>query len=292
MKYLLFKKLYAKQELQHKIEDYKEKYEQFQAKNDYPSIASACYNLGRLYEILGDREKSQLYYQKVVDEWNIHPHKIADHLCVNALRALNSPKKALDVVLMNPKKWMLSLLANLYEEMGRKKEAQLIYAGLSHYSYQLSEVRYSFWRPHYLQKGVDFCKKAGLSERARIYSQRAVEAWEEMRDNMRKSLRPIEEAWLYEEIGYIFEKNEKLKMAIEYFREAEAKYKHVYTKGPASAATHHATCDWDDYLGFFVHQIPDFRLIYFHSDSPEENDYRRMKYRILNVRECMKETAD
>ena len=104
MKYLLFKKLYAKQELQHKIEDYKEKYEQFQAKNDYPSIASACYNLGRLYEILGDREKSQLYYQKVVDEWNIHPHKIADHLCVNALRALNSPKKSFRCGSYEPKK--------------------------------------------------------------------------------------------------------------------------------------------------------------------------------------------
>jgi len=283
----LFKKLYTNQELQHKIEDYIEKYKQVRTENDYRSAASVCYDLGRLYEILKDKEKSRFYYQKVVDEWNAHPDKVTDHLCVSALRALNKPKKALEVVFLHPQKWMLVVLALLYEERGRKKEAQLIYAGLSYYSYQLSEVRYSFWRPHYLQEASDIWTRIESPDYALKYNQKAVAAWEEIKDNIQRSLALIEEAWLYEEVGYIYEKAGEFETAMDFYQKAQSKYQKAYTKEPTAVGAHQIDGDWNRYFKFFIYQIPDFGFIHFRCEHPGDNDYRRIKYRILNLEEQM-----
>ena len=104
-----------------------------------------------------------------------------------------------------------------------------------------------------------------------------------MKDNIERSLHPIEEAWLYEEVGYIYEKAGNLRTALEYYREAESKYKQAYIEDADSTEANQLDGDWDDYWGFFVHQIPDFRLIYFCLDGSEENDYRRIKCRILSL---------
>lgn len=283
MKNPIARKLYTQKELKHKIEQHIRELKRSQSEKDFQSTLSVCYDIGCLYEILEDEEKSRYYYQKTADEWNSHLDKIPSHICVNALEALGRHEEALEVILAHPGNWNPRALAYSYEKLGRKKEAVLIYAGLSYCSYKLSEAYYRFWQPHYLQEGADLCEKAGLTERARIYNQRAVEAWEKMKDNIERSLHPIEEAWLYEEVGYIYEKAGNLRTALEYYREAESKYKQAYIEDADSTEANQLDGDWDDYWGFFVHQIPDFRLIYFCLDGSEENDYRRIKCRILSL---------
>jgi len=86
----------------------------------------------------------------------------------------------------------------------------------------------------------------------------------------------------------IYEKAGEFDTALEYYKRAEVKYEQAYTEDITSTEVNQVDGDWDDYWGFFVNQIPDFRLIYFRSDGPEENDYRRIKYRILNLKEQMK----
>lgn len=103
-----------------------------------------------------------------------------------------------------------------------------------------------------------------------------------MKDNIERDLELNEEAWLYKEAGYIYEKASNFKTARNYYRKAESTYEDAYIEDPATA-THQIDGDWNYYSGFFVQQIPDFRLIHFRSDGPEENDYRRIKYRILNL---------
>jgi tetratricopeptide (TPR) repeat protein len=263
------------------------KYEQFKTENSYASMISECYDIARLFELLEEKEKSRYHYQKIVDEWILHREEVPDALCVNALKALDKPEEALRVVLIHPRSWRPFVLADLYEKMGKIEEAHLIYAGISHCSYELSEAYCSFWQPHYLQEAADLCEMGKDLKRSTIYNQKAVKAWEKMKNRIEKHLEPIEEAWLYEEVGYIYQKTGSFEMAVDYYKAGEVQYKVAYTEDAISTRTNQIDGDWNDYLRFFAKQVPDFRLIYFRSDGSEENDYRRIKYRILNLRETM-----
>lgn len=288
MKNDIIKKLYTKKELEYKIDQYKEKLRKFKAKKDYQIIAPIYYDLGCLYEILKKEEASKDCYQKIVDKWNAYPDEVPYHICVNALELLERPYEALQIVLTYPRNWNLRTLAHFYEQLGRKKEAILLFAGLSYYFYKLSEAYYPFWQPHYLQEGADLCERAGLFERSRIYTQGAVVSWDQMKNNIGKPLHFIEKAWLYEEIGYIYERFGKLETAMEYYRKTKIEYKEAYTKDIKSTEANQINGDWGEYWEFFTQQISDIRLIHFYFDSSEENDYRRIKYRILNLEEQMK----
>ena len=281
-------KLYTPEEIQKKINEHMNKYEDSRIKNDYKSMISTCYDIACLYELLNDKEKSGYYYQKVIDEWNAHPDKFAESVYINTLKKLHLPKEALKVVLKNPRKWGIETLALLYEELGNHGEALLLYAGMATCSYKIARVHHPFWRPHYFQEAADLRERAQHTEIVSIYNQQAVKAWEKVKDNIGDHLELIEKAWLLEEVGYIYEKAEKFETAMEYYEKSKALYEQAYDEDPTAVSTHHIDGDWDEYWGFFIHQIPDFRFVHFHLDGPEENDYRRMKYRILNLKEQMK----
>lgn len=285
----LLRKVYARGELQDRIKQRMEEYERSKTKNDYRSMAQGCYDIGRLFELLEDKSKSEYYYQKVVDEWNAHPEDVPDYVCVNALEDLNRLEDALELVLAHPTNWSIKTLAQLYEKLGKGEEARLLYAGLAYHSFQLSEAYYPFWQPHYLREGADLYEKAQNFYIVRIYSDRAVESWEKIRNNIERHLYPVEEAWLYEEVGYIYEKVDKFEKAMEYYEEAKSKYELAYTEEYlTSTETHQVDGDWDTYLAFFAQQIPAFGLISFRFVGCKENDRRRIRYRILNVEEKMK----
>jgi tetratricopeptide (TPR) repeat protein len=284
MKSSILSILYTQKELKCKVDEYIERYEQVRSSKDYQSMASRCYDIGRLFELLKDKEKSGYYYQKVVDDWNSYPDKIPYYLCVNALKALNKPEEAFKIVLAHAKSWDLKDLARFYEELGRVEEARLLYSGLATHALMLSRFC-SFWQPHYLQQAADLREKAQDFEMVQLYNQRAVDAWEKMKDTIERPLVPIEEAWLFEEMGYIYEKAEKLETAMEYYNKAKSKYELAYIEDLTSTGAHQVDGDWDYYLRFFAKQIPDFRLIFFRLDGPEENDYRRIRFRILNLKE-------
>lgn len=283
MKNPIIRKLYTPEEIQRKVIEHTEKYKRYKTKNDYSSILSEYLSLATIMEIKEEKEMSEYYCQRIVDEWHAHLRGVPHYSYISALEMLCRPEEALTTVLSNPRMWDIMTLARLYEEVGRNEEAIIIYSGLAQCSLELSEAYHPFWRPHYLQKASDLHEKAQDGEIVHRYNERAVEAWEEVRDNIQMPLYLIEEAWLYEEVSYIYEKAGKLKTAQKYYQKAKSRYEKAHTEEPHSVAAHHIDGNWKDYFELFAYQIPDFRLIHFHSDCPEENDYRRIKYRILNL---------
>ena len=195
---------------------------------------------------------------------------------------------ALKIMLENPHECSLFLLAEMYKNLGRKPEAQLIYSDISYFYYRLSSGYHLLWQPHYIQAGSDYCLRAQLVNRTKTYNQKAVESWEKMKPMIEKKV-PVEKAWLYEEIGYIYEKANRLIDAIKYYQKAQKHYESAYTdRFTDSTEINYLDGDWPIYNELFPSQIPDYRLIYFRADGYEKNDFRRMKYRILILKEKMK----
>ena len=69
-------------------------------------------------------------------------------------------------------------------------------------------------------------EKDETPEKAHLLNQRAVEAWEKNDTDYD----PLEKAWLYEEVGYIYERAGKLETAMKYYQKAKSKYERAYTK--------------------------------------------------------------
>jgi hypothetical protein len=283
------KKLYTKEELQKKLKERITKCEWYQKTKDYRLLAAKYYEIANLYEILGSKEKKEYYYQKIVDVWNTHPEEIHVLSCAAALKKLNRPEEAFNVVLKYSKNSTVTTLANLYREVGREDEARLLFSSEAYHRLELAKAYYKFWRPHYLQDAADFFEKGGQTECALKYNQQAREAWEERKDNIPGHFYPVEKGWLYEEVGYIYERAGKCETALKYYRKAKSQYELAYSEEHlASTEAVQAEWNWDRYKTHFALQISDFELIYFRSDDPQENDYRRIRFRILNLKEQIK----
>lgn len=127
------KRLITPEETLSKIDEHMKEYEESRIRNDYRSMISVSYDIACLYELSEDREKSDYYYQKVVDEWIAHPDKFAESTYISALERLHMSKEALNVILTSPRKWGIETLARLYDELGRHEEALLLHAGMAIY---------------------------------------------------------------------------------------------------------------------------------------------------------------
>ena len=75
---------------------------------------------------------------------------------------------------------------------------------------------------------------------------------------------------------------------MDYYRKAQSRYEKAHTEEPHIVGAHQIDGDWNRYFKFFTRQIPDFGFIHFRYEHPEDNDYRRIKYRILNLEKQMK----
>jgi tetratricopeptide (TPR) repeat protein len=283
----IIKNLYTREELQQKISEHLQNYKKYKSKNYYYLIAFLYSDIAHFYWLLGDEKKRDVYYEKIIDMWHDHPGRLVGLECVSALSVLQRPEEALQIVLSDPKGWGVETLAQLYEELDRKAEAIVIYSSLATYSSKFSEAYYPFWQPHYLQEASDIWARIDSPDHALKYNQKAVAAWEHLKDNIQRSLSLIEEAWLYEEVGYIYEKTGKFETAMDYYQKAQSKYEKAHTEEPHIVGAHQIDGDWNRYFKFFIRQIPDFGFIHFRYEHPENNDYRRIKYRILNLEEQM-----
>ncbi|MBU7041093.1 MAG: hypothetical protein HXS45_09790 [Theionarchaea archaeon] len=282
------RKLYSEEELQKKIIEYTRNHDGFKAREFYQGIISVTYTLALVYEILGDERSSRCLLERAIDEWNTDPRHHVHSIYLNALRKLGRPEKALEEVLKNPRGWGIETLAINYRMMGRKNEAMLLYSGLAVHNFELSEAYASFWRPHYLQKASNLWEKAECEEWANSYNMRALQAWSEVKDTIDRKLRTIEEAWLHEEVAYIYERAQRLDEALRYYRKAQAEYETAHKKEPVSVQANYCDGDGDRYYDFFSWQIPDLPYIHLFHDCYEENDLRRMRYRILNLEQKTK----
>ena len=61
-----------------------------------------------------------------------------------------------------------------------------------------------------------------------VYNQKAVEAWERIGIE-EESLVSIEEAWVHEEVGYIYQKADNSETAMDFYKKAWAYYREAYT---------------------------------------------------------------
>jgi tetratricopeptide (TPR) repeat protein len=257
---------------------------------DYRMASFYSFDIAHLYELMGKRKKAEEYYRYTLTYLNqadFKPHWIK----LGSFYALGKLEEAVEAELSDryPSKFWLAFFC---EKMGNFESARQLYCELSAEKHWDPEKNGNYFYPHFLQEMSDFLVKAQNVQEAHRYTTMAVQAWEEMRDNIQKHLYPIEEAWLYEEVGYIYEKASSFEIAMGYYEKAGTKYEVAYTEEYLpSTETNQIDGDWDYYKEYFFKQLfPENLIIDLYVDSMNY-DFRRIKYRLLNLEKQMKELS-
>lgn len=279
----IFKKLFTEQELKESLREAHYELQKELDDNDYRMAAFRGLDVAHIYDILGDKKKANHYYRitlNYLDSADFQPLWIR----LECLSALGKHEEALKAVLDDPHYSQLGR-ANLYEKAGNHDIAREIYTELA-MEHSKKAIRSEFLPPLFLQYASDLWERAQNIKEAREYNQMAREAWEKMKNNM-ESLHTIEKAWLYEEVGYIYEKAGKFETAMDYYEKAQANYERAYTEDVTSAGANYVDGDWDYYIPCFYLQLPEIRMIELSFEYFIKFDFKRIKYRILNLKEQM-----
>ena len=280
----IFEKLFTEQELKEKLQKAQYKLQKELDDNDYRMAAFRSLDVAHIYDISRDREKSEHYYETTLDNLDradFQPLWIR----LECLGAFGKHEEALQAALDDPCSTELGL-AKLHEKAGNRNIARQIYIKLAKEQSKKAD-KSKFFQPLFLQQASDLWERAQNVEEARRYNQQAVEAWEKMRDSIERSLVSIEEAWLYEEVGYIYEKAGNFEEAMDYYKKAESRYELAYTEDVTSSEANYVDGDWDYYIQCFYLQLPEIRVIELSFEYFMKFDFRRMKYRILKLKEKM-----
>lgn len=284
----IFRKLFTEQELKEKLQKAKCNLQKELKDKDYRMAAFRSLDIAHLYDILEDKMKSKQYYRSTLDYLD---HATFQPLWIRleCLGALGKHEEALKAASDDPHYTQLGL-AILYEKAGHHDSAEKIFIELAIEQSRKPKESMVF-HPLLLQYISDLWERAQNIREAQRYNLEAVKAWEEMKNNLERSLVPIEEAWLYEEIGYIYEKAAEFEMAMDYYKRAEANYELAYTKDATSSEVHYVDGDWDHYIQCFRLQLPEILMIDLSFEYFIEFDFRRIKYRIINLKEKMEVKA-
>jgi tetratricopeptide (TPR) repeat protein len=282
----ILKKLFAERELREYLEEALKSLQEELYSKDYSIAVFYSFDAAYIYELLGDRRKSEHYYQTTLDYLNHSKYQWLG-IRIECLRALGRDREALETALNDPHYSKLNL-AELYRKAGKCEISRQLFAELA---IKKSEetIWDMFFKPHFLQETSDLWSRACNIEKAREYNKQAVEAWEKIKDTIEGPMELVEEAWLYEEVGYIYEKTHKFATALKYYEKARSKYEDAYTKDPGVVFVHQVDGDWDYYGGFFYVQFLGQRMFRLRVEHPMKYDYRRIKYRTLNLEYQMKD---
>ena len=184
-----------------------------------------------------------------------------------------------------------SRIALLHENAGLYSEAQKLYETIAQTYTWKSEYTRDHLFPLFLQHHSDLWAKAQNMEKTQFYNEKACEKWEKIKDNLPENLVPIEKGWLFEEIGHIYESAHSCNQALEYYEKAHENYLLGNTEEYLpSSDTNIVDGDWEDYAIEFLFQLPEIKMIYYSVNSYMEDNLRRIKYRILNFKEKIKES--
>ena len=282
------KMLFTQQELKEYLQEaYKKLQKELHGQN-YTMSSFYSLDLARIYGIMGFKRKSLEYYKSTLEYLDRTEFQSLT-IKLECLLALGKPEEALEIAQKSGRCRRLKL-AVLYEENGNLEVAQQLYTELAaEKSRKINENR--FFRPHFLQEVSDLWSRAQNMKEASIYNQKAEEEWEVMKDTIQRSLELVEEAWLYEEVGYIYEKADKFGTAEEYYKKAKSLYEQAYTEDPAVTMTHQVDGDWDYYKEhFFYLQFLGLPIYKLRVEHPMKYDYRRIRYRILNLKVSLLDT--
>jgi tetratricopeptide (TPR) repeat protein len=142
----------------------------------------------------------------------------------------------------------------------------------------------TYFQPQRFQYASDLWDKAGNIMESQTYNQKAVETWERVGPE-KESLRPIERAWLHEEVGYIYQKAGNSETAMDHYRKAWAYYREAYMIDVTATGANQVDGDWDFYASWFSVQIPRSIIFKFSCEHATKYDQRRMRYRKLSLKE-------
>jgi tetratricopeptide (TPR) repeat protein len=285
----ILKRLFTEQELREYLKEALKSLQEELNSKDYSIAVFYSFDAAYLYELLGDRRKAEHYYQTTLDYLNHSKYQWLG-IRIESLRALGRHQEALETTLNDPGHVKLRVAA-LYEDVGKQRIAQNLFTKFAiEQSKKADEVK-GFFQPHHLQEASDLWDKARNRNKTLTYNQKAVEAWEEMKDTLQKPMELVEEAWLYEEVGYIYEKAQKFETALKYYEKAKSRYEDAYTEDPGVVFVHQVDGDWDFYKEYFYYvQFLGLRMFKLRVEHPMKYDYRRIKYRILNLKDQMKDS--
>jgi tetratricopeptide (TPR) repeat protein len=275
--------LFTKRELERLLNKSCYRLEQKLKVKNFSTATFYSFDIARIYQFLGETERAQSQFEKTLEyeEQSKHPWNGTRVMC---LIALGRKEEARETALNSPyptKRW----LATVYEELGDHELAQTLYAELAaEHSREADESTY--FQPQLFQYASDFWEKAHNMVEARVYNQKAVEAWERIRSEEESHI-SIERAWLHEEVGYIYQKAGNSETAVDYYRKAWAYYREAYTIDVDATDVNQLDGDWDFYVPWFLEQIPHNIVFKFRCEHAMKYDQRRMRYRKLSLKESI-----
>ena len=291
----IFRKLFAEGELEELLEKAFEtlrKYTEMIENPEKDSFNQAyrmavfySLDIAHIYDLLGDREKAEKHYRATIEYLDCADFQPL-WIRIECLDVLGKHKEALEAALDDSHYTKLGL-AKLYEKAGKHDVAREIYTELA-MEQSKKAIKSKFLPLLFLQHASDLWARAQRTEEARKYNERAVKAWERMKDRIERSLHTIEEAWLFEEVGYIYEQAGKIEIAINYYKKAKAEYELAYTEDFTATGAHQVDGDWDYYARCFYFQLPEILKIELSLEYSMMFDFRRIKYRMLNLEEKMR----
>ena len=278
----IFKKLFTEQELKENLQEARSKLQKELENRNFTIAAFYSFDIAYIYEFLGDKKKAEYHYQTTIEYVNRAEFKFL-WITQECLLALGKHKQALEITLNDPHHTNLEL-ANLYEKAGEYDLSRQLCAELAMEQSEKAS-KSTFFKPHFLQNASDLWSKACNVKKTREYNQGALQAWEKMKGSS-KSLHPIEKAWLLEEVGYIYEKAGNYETALTDYKKAKSTYEEAYIEDITCTLTHQIDGDWDYYKeDFFRVQFLGLRMFKLRVEHPMKYDYRRIRFRILNLKE-------
>ena len=277
----IVKTIYTKRELERNLHRSCYRLQEELKRKDFSGAAFYSLDVAIIYQFLGEIRKAQCQYEKTLEYVRESEYKWLS-IREKCLIALGRIEEAREIALNDPHTTKRGL-ASLYEEIGDYDLAQELYTELAQ-EYSKKAHESTFFQPQKLQYASDLWEKACNTKETREYNQEAVEAWERI-SSLERSLVSIEEAWLHEEVGHIYQKADNLETALNYYQKAWAHYRKAYTEDVTATGAHQIDGDWDSYVEWFSVQIPRNVVLTFRTEHPMKYDQRRMKYRKLSLRE-------
>ncbi len=281
------RKSFTEKELKENLKEAHERLLKNLDSGKYLMAAFYSFDLARIYDILENKKKSIEYYRSALEYLGNTDFRSMT-ITLECLLALGKPEEALKSAL-DSNTCRRPEIAVLYEKLGEEETARQIFAELAVEQVEKANEN-EFFKPHFLQAASDLWARAHNTDKAYTYNQEALNTWEKMKDKVERALYPVEEAWLYEEVGYIHEKAGNFETAIKYYKEAKAKYELAYTEDPVSTGAHQVDGDWDYYKTYFFYfQFLGSPMFKLRVEHPMRYDYRRIRFRILNLEAQMKD---
>jgi tetratricopeptide (TPR) repeat protein len=285
----ILRNLFTERELERKLSRAQYELQKYLKRKDYLIAAFRALDTAHMYVLLQDTQEANHYYRtalEYLDNAKLQPLWVR----LECLIVLGKHEEALNMASADPHYTALGL-ALLHEEIGNNDTARNLYREVAARESVKKESK-TIFRPHFLQYLSDLWEKAQDTERARPLNEKAVQMWEETRDTRYDSLAPIEKAWLYEEIGYIYQKAAQVEAAMDYYQKAKTMYRKAYLEDPTATGAHQVDGDWASYEQWFHIQLPELNMIDFGFERSWKLDSKRIKYRILILQEKMRHEAD